>query len=161
MDLILRDLRTGDRSALERILLASAAFSAEEVAVALELIDLGEEPVADGYRFVVAERGGAVAGYACYGLVPLSDGCYDLYWIAVDPGLHGRGIGRRLMAAVEERLVRQGARWLLIETAGKPEYEATRAFYAKVCYQEVARIPDFYRLGDDKIVYGKRLDRRP
>jgi hypothetical protein len=52
----------------------------------------------DDYRFLVAEavepgRGARVAGYVCWGLASMSDGVYDVYWIAVDPTLqrHGRG----------------------------------------------------------------------
>ena len=159
MSLALRALARSDRVLLERILRATGAFGEEEIAVALELIDEGETAAADSYRFVVAERDMAVVGYACYGLIPLSDGAYDLYWIAVDPALQGAGIGRALMREVERRAAAAGGRWVLLETAGKPSYAATRAFYAAIGYQEVARIPDFYRLGDDRITYGRRIDR--
>lgn len=159
MSLSLRQLRKSDRASLERILHATCAFDSAEIAVALELIDEGEAPVPDGYRFVVAELGGTVVGYTCHGLIPLSDGSYDLYWIAVDPACQGRGIGRALMREVERRVAASGGRWVLLETAGKPSYAATRAFYLAIGYQEVARIADFYRLGDDRITYGRRLDR--
>lgn len=158
MTVSLRAMRADDRAELERILRATAAFSEDEVNVALELIDEGEAQVADGYRFVVAELPGRVAGYACYGLIPLSDGAYDLYWIAVDPQAQGRGIGKALMRAVEARVAAAGGRWVLLETAGKPSYEATRAFYLAIGYHEVARIPDFYKLGDDRVTYGRRVD---
>lgn len=159
MSLVLRPLRPTDRPALESILRATAAFDDAEIAVALELVDEGEADVADGYRFVVAELDGEVVGYTCHGLIPLSDGAFDLYWIAVDPRTQGRGIGRELMREVERRARAAGGRWVLLETAGKPSYAATRAFYLAIGYVEVARIQDFYRLGDDRITYGRRLDR--
>ena len=153
-----RALRADDRTALLQLLRRTGAFSDDEVAVALELIDIGERPEPDGYRFLVAEvEDGRVAGYACWGLTPLTDGVYDLYWIAVEAQLHGRGIGRAILDAVEQRVRAGGGRMVLIETASKPEYAATRAFYAATGYVEVARVPDFYRVGDDKIIYGKTL----
>ncbi len=102
---------------------------------------------------------GRVAGYACFGIAPLTDGVYDLYWIAVDPALHGRSIGQAILQEVERRVRDAGGRMVLLETAGKPSYAATRAFYERAGYIEIARIPDFYRVGDDKIVYARRVFR--
>lgn len=155
---MLRELRAADREPLERILRATGMFTGEEVAVALELIDIGLGRIAgEGYRFIVAEVDGAVAGYACFGRAPMTDGTWDLYWIAVDPALHGRGVGVRLVRAVEEAARREGARLLVVETAGKPEYAPTRAFYERIGYPEHARLKDFYRDGDDKVVHVRRL----
>lgn len=88
----------------------------------------------------------------------MTEGTFDLYWIAVDPARQGTGIGRALLAAVEELVRAEGGRMMLVETAGKPAYAATRAVYAACGYREVARVPDFYEDGDDKIVYARRLD---
>jgi ribosomal protein S18 acetylase RimI-like enzyme len=61
------------------------------------------------------------------------------------------------MAAAEDAAKAAAGRMVLVETAGKAEYAATRAFYERIGYHEVARIPDFYRVGDDKVIYGKAL----
>jgi ribosomal protein S18 acetylase RimI-like enzyme len=139
------------------VLRATGAFTDEEVAVALELMDLGLQPGGHGYAFLVAEEDRRAVGYVCWGRAPFTDGTYDLYWIAVDPARHGGGIGRRLMDAAERAAKADGGRLMLVETAGKPQYAATRAFYERLGYVEAARVPDFYRRGDDKIVYLKRL----
>lgn len=155
-----RSLRAADRGPLTDVLRATGAFTAEEVDVALELIDLGlGDPPSRDYLFLVAtsddER--RVLGYVCWGPVPLTQGVFDLYWIAVDPREQGGGVGRRLMAAAEDAAKAAAGRMVLVETAGKAEYAATRAFYERIGYREVARIPDFYRVGDDKVIYGKAL----
>jgi GNAT superfamily N-acetyltransferase len=150
----LRALRPGDRAPLEAILRATNVFNEPEIAVALELIDA---PASAGYRFVVAEVASRVGGYACYGATPLTQGTYDLYWIAVDPALHGAGVGRALMKAAEDAIREEGGRLMLIETASKPSYDKTRAFYVARGCTEVARIQDFYAPGDDKIVYARNL----
>jgi ribosomal protein S18 acetylase RimI-like enzyme len=140
---------------------STAAFDAAEIAVAMELIDCGLSTDTKGYRFAVAAGGEEPIGYACFGDAPLTDAVFDLYWIAVQPAAQRSGVGRALLTYVEAEIAALGGRWLLIETASKPSYAATRAFYLRAGYQEIARIPDFYRLGDDKITYGKRFDRGP
>src|SRR5262249_24478830 len=104
----LRELRAADRAPIAALLRATPAFTEEEVGVALELVDValaktGERP--DDYRFFVAESaareaagtdGARVAGYVCWGLTPMSDGVFDVYWIAVEPAAQGLGIGMRL-----------------------------------------------------------------
>jgi len=150
----LRPLRRADRAAIERILRECRAFRDDEIAVALELVDA---PGEEGYRFVVAEVGGRVAGYACFGATPMTSGTFDLYWIAVDPARQRSGVGRALLGAVERTLREEGGRLLLVETAGKPSYASTRAMYEACGYLEVARIPEFYEAGDDKVVYARRL----
>jgi ribosomal protein S18 acetylase RimI-like enzyme len=161
----LRELRTADREPIGALLRATAAFTDEEVRVALELVDdglAGGASRADAYRFVVAEldEAGAVrvVGYVCYGLAPLSDGVFDVYWIAVDPDLQGRGTGRALLRAVETEVCRLGGRTILVETGGKSSYAPTRAFYERAGFVEIARIPDYFRVGDDKVIYTCAID---
>lgn len=159
-DIRLRTLRRSDRAPIEAILAATGVFNAAEIGVALELIDA---PESAGYRFIVAEnlehgaRPAQVAGYACFGATPMTAGVYDLYWIAVDPALHGAGIGRELMDATAAAILAEGGRMVMIETASKPAYDKTRAFYRAYGCAEVARVPDFYAIGDDKVIYAHRL----
>ena len=153
----LRGLEPRDRPALAALIEGTQMFYAPEVVVALELIDLGLTPGGGGYEFVVAERGGSAVGYACWGLNPMSDGVYDLYWIAVEREQQGSGLGRALLAHVEECVRRSGGRSLMIETGGKQSYTPTRAFYHACGYREVARIEDFYRVGDDKVMFARKL----
>jgi ribosomal protein S18 acetylase RimI-like enzyme len=154
----IRGLRPSDRIPLTEVLRETGAFDEHEIAVALELIDHGFRPDNVDYFFKVAEdESQLVVGYACYGLAPLTDGVYDLYWIAVHPRLQRKSIGRLLVKAVEQAVKDIGGRMLLVETASKPEYQLTRAFYEHTGYKEIARIPDFYRAGDDKIIYCKKF----
>ncbi len=57
---------------------------------------------------------------------------------------------------MEQRL-RGSARLVVVETAGREDYAATRRFYQSRGYQPTARIPDFYAPGDDLVVYTKRF----
>lgn len=88
---------------------------------------------------------------------PMTDGTWNLYLIAVRPDRQGQGRGATLLRYVEQTLTARGERVLLVETSGLASFERTRAFYRKCGYDEEARIRDFYRAGDDKIVYRKAL----
>jgi ribosomal protein S18 acetylase RimI-like enzyme len=156
----LRPLRASDRAPLERLIRGTGAFLEDEVGIALELIDLGLDAGKDhGYRFLVAEMDGDVVGYCCWGRTPCTQGTYDLYWVAVDARRQGHGVGRDLMRAAEAAAAAEGGRQMLVETASKPSYAATRAFYERIGYAVVARVPDFYAPSDDKLIY--RLPLRP
>jgi ribosomal protein S18 acetylase RimI-like enzyme len=79
-----------------------------------------------------------------------------MYWIAVDPSVHGAGLGSILVAEMERRLVGR-ARLIVVETGGRKAYDATRGFYLARNYEEVARVRDFYAPGDDQVIFIKRL----
>jgi GNAT superfamily N-acetyltransferase len=161
MNYALRDqARTSDRDEIRRIIAASGFFTAAEVDVAVELVDERlAKGAASGYEFLFADDEGRVAGYACYGEIACTVGSYDLYWIAVDPGLRGRGLGRELMSLVEDRILDRSGRRVYAETSSRPLYEPTRQFYLRCGYTEVARFPDFYAVGDAKVVYEKVVTR--
>jgi len=154
----MRDIGPSDRQQLERILVTCNAFTRAEVTCALELLDsVLNNPDQQDYEVIVTEADEQVAGYVLFGAVPLTQGNYDLYWIATDPELHGKGYGRQLMEETENRLQARGARMLCLETSSQEFYQRTRRFYEQGGYQEEARIRDFYRPGDDRITYVKRF----
>jgi len=158
----IRSLRPQDRSRIEEMVRSSGKFNDGEIVIALELVDeavsKGEE--ASGYLFAVLEErreGPQVKGYACYGPAPLTQGVYDLYWIVVDPKDQGKGFGRLLLGHVEQEVVKRGGRMILIETSSQESYGATIQFYERGGYQLVAQIKNFYRVGDDKLIFSKEL----
>jgi ribosomal protein S18 acetylase RimI-like enzyme len=155
---VIRELHASDREPLHDILVRTEAFSPAEIRVALELIDHAlNRPGQTDYHFRCIEDQGNLAGYMCYGEVPLSDRCWDLYWIAVEPRAQGAGLGQALVRFMEADLRERRARKIFIETGGKTSYGATRSFYDRAGYREIARIPDFFAVGDDKVIFGKDL----
>jgi ribosomal protein S18 acetylase RimI-like enzyme len=132
-------------------------FTKEEVAVALELIDAALAEPGGEYRVLVAESEGKLAGYICYGPTPMTEGTWDLYWIATHPEARGRGIARALTQRMESELREIGARQIRVETSQQENYGAAHAFYERMAYPVVARLPDFYKPGDDLLIMFKRL----
>ena len=152
------EVRPADVEAVRALVAATGFFSAEEVAIAAELVaERLEKGAASGYEFVIAERNGALAGYSCYGQIPCSTVSWDLYWIAVAPGGQGSGLGRRILALSERRIAEAGGLACYAETSGRDLYVPTRAFYQRTGYDTAAVFEDFYGPGDAKYVFVKRF----
>jgi ribosomal protein S18 acetylase RimI-like enzyme len=133
-------------------------FSADEVECALELLQIVlDQPQQRDYLVLVAEHEGKVAGYILYGPVPLTQGTFDIYWIATDPSVHGAGYGRQLMEAAEKDMHQRGARMICLETSSKGSYARTRSFYDNAGYVQESVIADFYLPGDSRVTYIKRF----
>ena len=147
-----------DKPEVIRLLRTLPEFEPPEVAVAEEVIDsYFDNPSGSGYYIQVAEVDSRLAGYICYGTVPLTQGTWDIYWIAVVPEKQGKGIGSALMTFAEDEIKRVRGRLIIIETSSKPGYEKTRRFYLSHSYRVVGRILDFYAPGDDKLILRKQL----
>jgi len=156
---MIRPMRPQDRAPVLEIIRTTQMFTPGEVAVAEELIDLYlNDPAQKDYGVVVVEddRDG-VAGYMTWGPTPLAEDVYDLYWMAVSPAAQGRGYGKALVRWLEDEVRRRQGRMIIIETSSQPHYHPTRQFYINLAYREVARIPDYYKPGDDRIIYTKHI----
>jgi len=155
---IRRSLNPADRAPLEALIRATDFFHAEEIAIALELIDHrlenGEE---SHYRFLVGEVDGRLAGYACWGSIDGTRESVDLYWIAVHPDFQGQGIGAALLEDAEAWIAESGRRRVYAETSTRAQYESTRAFYRARGYALSAELVDFYAPGDGKAMFVKVL----
>lgn len=127
------------------------------MACALELIDAALTPNNLDYQVLVAIREGKPCGYVCYGPTPMTQGTFDLYWIASDPLVRGQGVGAALVSAMEGDLRRRKGRLIRVETSAMEAYGPTRGFYAAMQYKEESRFRDFYKPGEDLIVLAKRL----
>jgi len=144
-----------DFATVRQLLTTAGVFTAEETDVALDLLQETLVRGADvsGYHFCLAEMDGQLAGYACYGQVLLTQGSFDLYWLAVDPAHQRAGVARFLVTEVA-RLTRQaGGRALYAETSSLPEYAPARAFYERNGFTFLASFPDFYWIGNDKLTF--------
>jgi len=154
---MIRPMRPQDKTPVLDLIRATGMFMPGEVVVAEELIDiyLGV-PEQKDYRIVVVEDDREdVAGYLTWGPTPLAEDAYDLYWMAVAPAEQGKGHGKELVRWLEAEVRKLNGRMIIIETSSQPHYHPTRQFYIGLGYKEVARIPDFYKPGDDRVIYAK------
>ena len=158
MSLKIRPILTSDRTALLQILENTPEFKPYEITVAKEVIDSclngGQS---SGYYIMIAVDDAEIAGYICYGPTPLTNGTWDIYWEVVAQNKRGLGIGGSLMKAAEKEIRKAKGRLALIETSSTPAYGKTRQFYIGHGYEEIARVPDFYAYGDDRIIMRKLM----
>ena len=158
MAIHIRPMTQGDKPGIMRILGTTPEFKPSDVVVAEEVIDSFLcDPAGSGYHILIAEVDKTVAGYIGYGPTPLTEGTWDIYWIAVAVEKQSQGIGSALLQSAEGKIKEAQGRLVIIETSSTPEYEKTRRFHLGHGYELIARLPDFYAPGDDKLLLQKRL----
>ena len=148
--------RATDPDSVACLAAATRFFADHEIAVARELA----QAASDGdqhYRMLYADGPDGLRGWACFGPTPCTDGAWDLYWVVVHPDAQGDGLGRALVEDAARAAARAGGRGLYAETAGKPQYAPTRAFYAASGFRCQAELPDFYAPGDAKLIYRRAI----
>ncbi|MDZ4086565.1 MAG: N-acetyltransferase family protein [Tabrizicola sp.] len=97
---------------------------------------------AAGHAFLVAVQDGALVGQASYGQFRGGEGyrtCME-HSISLAPHANGRGIGRALMAAIEDHARTQGAHQMIAAVSG--ENPDGQAFHTRLGYRPIATIPE-------------------
>ena len=135
MNITIRPLATNDLTALKELLRAIGVFEEHEIRVAEELLDAALAGDPDYTVYVAELKPGdaseqparAVMGYVCYGLNPVTDALFDVYWIAVDPSMQRHGAGRALLSHAEACVRRAGGRGLVLHPARGVDHQSTPA----------------------------------
>jgi len=106
----IRKFKNKDREKIIKILNETNMFTEEEINVAIEVIDdfLARQEESGYEIYSAVDDEDASIGYICFGKRPLTQGTYDVYWIAVDPSLQGNGIGKKLMKFAEQKIKEKG-----------------------------------------------------
>lgn len=156
---MIRPITPDDTAALIALADATGLFQPNELEVLGEMLTDYFSGNSGSDRVWITDDDNGPVGVAYYAPEPMAYGTWNLYLIAVRPDRQGQGRGTALLRYIEQTLTARGARLLLVETSGLPSFERTRAFYRKCGYDEEARIRDFYKAGEDKIIYRKALSR--
>ncbi len=156
---MIRPVTSGDSEAVVWLAVASGLFPADETEPLDSMMaEYFGGNIDEGHACVIDEEQGEPIGVAYYQPRPVADRVWDLTMIAVRPDRQGRGLGPALLRCVEEDLRARGQRLLLAETSGTPQYGRARAFYAKLGYEEEARVRDYWKAGDDLVLFRKALN---
>ncbi|MGB4204663.1 MAG: GNAT family N-acetyltransferase [Bacteroidales bacterium] len=156
--IIRTNVKPEDIENVREIVTSTRFFHDYEIDVAIELVRETLNKGSDsGYNFIFVELDNKIVAYSCFGLIPCTQSSYDLYWIAVHNNYRNKGIGKKLLAQTEKFILDAGGTAVYAETSSQELYEPTRRFYIFNNYNEEARLKDYYKQGDDKIVYSKRL----
>lgn len=105
---------------------------------------------------VVAEEAGRIAGFAIAGSQMRRGSLVGrLITIDVDAAMRRRGVGHRLMEAIEERLSAQKVVAMLLEVA--VDNQVAQEFYARHGFVKTGRLPGYYLGRIDALVMEKAL----
>jgi ribosomal protein S18 acetylase RimI-like enzyme len=154
---MIRPTTPGDTPALLDLAVAAGLFQRDQLDFLRDLLADYFAGDAGGSSFWITDDEHGPVGVAYVEAERLTDGTWNLQMIAIRPDRQGQGRGANLLRHVEQSLAARGARVLIAETSGLPDFESTRAFYRKCGFDEEARIREFYKAGDDKIVFRKAL----
>lgn len=154
---IIRQAKPDDTDSIMNLAEAIGLFEGEELEVLGDMLSgYFEGSLGENHSWIVCDDDGVV-GVGYFAPEQYAYGVYNLYFIAVHPKYQGKGNGSLMLNHVEKTLTEKGQRLLLVETSGLPNFELTRKFYRKQGYEEEARIREFYKPGDDKIIFRKAL----
>ena len=134
----IRDARAADAAALAA-LLAELGYPGTGGFVRERLHAVS---VAPSSFVVVAEDADGVTGLAAASVMPLlhEDGSWcRLSALVVAEGSRRAGVGRALVAEVEERARASGCRYLEVTSGERPERGAAHRFYRSLGLEEVSR----------------------
>jgi GNAT superfamily N-acetyltransferase len=159
--IIVEPSKPEDRAAIGAIAQRASVFSKEEEDSVYELFDAHLESSESGYEWLSARAGDRLVGFVCYGPTPLAQGAYDLYWICTDRGWQTQGVGRALFTAMDAEIRKARGRLVMIWTSAADAYLPAARFYECMGCECSARIRDYYRPGEDLVVFVKYYSARP
>lgn len=155
---MLRPTTPADTPALLALAAATGVFKPHEMVALNEVLDdYHETNRADGHVAATWDDVGTPLGFVYYAPAAMTDRTWELWWIAVEKGRQGRGLGKALLDTVEADVRARGGRLLLIETSSLTHYLPTREFYLKRGYVIAGAVPDYYADGDAKVIFSKRI----
>lgn len=156
--LLIGQITQDDSAAVIDVAVASGLFPADEAGIVDKMMaDYFGGNRDDGHVCVI-DKEDEPLGVAYYEPAKATDRTWYLTMIAVKGDRQGRGRGATLMRHVENALREDGQRLLLVETSALPNFVLTRKFYAKLGYEEEARVRDYFEAGDDMVLFRKALN---
>jgi len=152
------EISANDRNKIYSLLSSEGFFTPREIAYGMNLFDRRfREGDTSDFRFMMMEQGAALLGYGCYGLLPLCNRRYHIYWLAVGHRHKKQGIGTMLEEAIAADIRHLGGDKIYAEHSNRGDINPEKTFYNRCGYHLVATIPDYYADGDDMLLFEKNL----
>jgi ribosomal protein S18 acetylase RimI-like enzyme len=152
-----RPASVDDIASIRELARSSGMFAPDDLAALDGMLQEQLAATGSDHRWFVAHVAPeAFAGAAYVAREPFADRVWNLYFLAVVPGLQRSGVGAALLDEVVDGLVGDGAsvaRVLLVETSSTDDFAAARAFYSREGFEREALIREYYGPDDHKIVY--------
>jgi len=124
-----------------------------------EAIDAYAKDVADLPMLVARDKSGLVVGFVA--LKPQTSAAVEAYVLGVRREWHRNGCGRLLFEAVEDIVLKRGARFLTVKTLANthsdPHYVATRLFYEAIGFEPIEVFPTLWSPDNPCLLMAKTL----
>ena len=155
---MIRKAKSGDDDQVRELIEASGLFQEGETEEVFGVYaEYCKGSLGEGHEWAVFEGTDGLDGISYFAPETLSNGVWNLYFIAVRPEVKGGGIGKEMVAYVERQAAEKAARLLIVETSGLDSFVSTRAFYASCGFEEAGRIRDYYGPGEAKVIFLKDI----
>lgn len=154
MNQIIRPVTTADVDDLKLVLDSCELFPSDYLDEMISDYFNNAETEDHWFTFLIDEKPVAI-GYC----IPekLTEGTYNLLAIGVSQNAQRKGVASAMMEYIEHQLKQNNGRLLLVETSSDEAQIAARKLYQKIGYKQVAVIDDFWKEGEDKIIFLKQL----
>jgi ribosomal protein S18 acetylase RimI-like enzyme len=151
----IRPIVKADLIDLKEVLDSSELFPSEYLDEMIS--DYFDNPETHDFWFTCVDQNKPVAiGY--YVPEKFTEDTYNLLAIGVSKNVQRKGIASKMMHYIEGYLNKNLGRILIVETSSDDAQIGARNFYKKIGYEEVATIKDFWKDGEDKIIFRKRIN---
>ena len=150
----IRAVTKSDTDGLKKVVDSSELFPSEYLDEMIS--DYFNNPDTQDIWFTYIDNNEQVAIGYCVPEKP-TDGTYNLLAIGVSQDIQRKGIASQMMNYIEQQLKQKDGRILIVETSSDDAQIGARQFYNKIGYTQVAVIKDFWKDGEDKIVFWKKL----
>jgi ribosomal protein S18 acetylase RimI-like enzyme len=150
----IRPVLKSDISDLKLVVDSSELFPSEYLEEMIS--DYFNNPETQDNWFTYIENNKPIAIGYC---VPekLTEGTYNVLAIGVAKDFQRKGIARQMMNYIEDFLKNSDGRIIIVETSTDEAQIGARNFYENIGYINMATIKDFWKDGEDKIVFWKRI----
>lgn len=150
----IRTVTTSDINGLKNVADSSGLFPSDYLDEMIS--DYFNNPATQDIWFTCIDDNKPVAIGYC---VPekFAEGTYNLLAIGVSVDSQRKGIASEMMKYIEHLLKHKNGRILIVETSSDDAQIGARNFYPKIGYTQVGVLKDFWKDGEDKIVFWKKL----
>lgn len=155
----IRKIKARDRDSIYKLLQQNEILNSREIELEIVRIDqvLFKTSKDKNWVIIAETTKNNLAGYASYGVEPMSKSTYHIYKILVSPLTKDKGVDDILLTFIEEDVKRRQGRLIVTEVSSADRHQCIRNFYLAHDYVHKSQIKSYYDQGVDQFYLVKEL----